>query len=121
MKRSELKAIIKEVVTQLNPSKQWDADGYEVEVDGKTYFVNANFEWDVESVDYQFDPRRGQGGQGRDLRAEVPQHVIEIEAFGEDDQPVTDPNLLKKIEDAVFDEFTNSDSGVRGHNWDKWM
>ena len=121
MKRSELKSLIREVVAQLAPTKQWDADGFDVEVDGKPYHAFANFEWQPESVDYQFDPRRGQGGQGRDLRAEVPQYVSEIEAYDENDQPVIDESLLKKIEDAVFDEFINSDYESRNPSWDRWM
>ena len=76
MKKSELKSLIKEIIAEVQTA--WDADGYEIVVDGKPYFVNANFIWEEDSVDYRFDPNRGVGGQGQDLIAEVPQTVDEL-------------------------------------------
>lgn len=100
--------------------KDWDVDEMHVNVDGKEYFTYANFDWEEKSIGHRHDPRRGYSGQGQDEVGNVPVKVSEIEAFDENDTPITDPSLLAKISKAVIQKFSESEEGVRGRKWDKW-
>ena len=117
MKRSELKAIIKEVVTEVMKNS-WEAEEYQITLEGQIYFVYANFRWEEESINYRYDPTKE---NGQDLVADIPVEVDEIEAFDVDGIPVSDPAVLEKLKDSVLDEFVNSDEGVRNKHWGQWM
>lgn len=100
---------------------KWEAQGFEITVDGKMFFVNADFKWDFQAVDHAFDPSRGFAGMGRDLLAEVPVSIVAIEIFGSDDAGESVPlALVKGIREAMLSEVRESDIGKRGERWTKW-
>ena len=77
---------------------QYEWSREELNVGGKMYDVYCNFEFERESIDYQFDPRQD---KGRDVYAMVPTTVRDIKVYESDPQgngpEVTDPNLLTTI------------------------
>jgi hypothetical protein len=99
----------------------WQADGYEIEVDGVSYYVNANFEWNRQSVDHRHDYSRGYSGQGQDLIADVPVAVEEIEIWGADEFDAVLVSVKKEIAEKVLDLFANSEQGTRNAEWGRWM
>jgi hypothetical protein len=102
-------------------TKQWEADGFEIEIDGVVFFVNANFEWETDSVDYRFDPSRGYAGAGQDRIAEVPARVSEIEIFGADDADTVPIALRATLAARVLEEFAATENGVRNSRWGAWL
>ncbi len=102
-------------------TKQWDADGYEIEIAGKVYFVNANFTWERQSVDHRHDYSRGYSGQGQDLIADVPASVEEIEIWGEDDADAVPLAVRAELTARVWEEFASSERGTRNATWGAWM
>jgi hypothetical protein len=118
---SKLRSIVNEVIGE-EMGKTWEADEVQIDLNGKKYFVYANFEWNEKSVDYNFDPRRGHSGQGHDIMGEVPTEVSEIVAYEErtGDQ-VTDPSILEKLKGKVLAEFSETENGVRNKRNADWM
>jgi hypothetical protein len=101
--------------------KQWEADGFEIVVAGVAYFVNANFNWETDSVDYRFDPSRGYSGQGQDLIAEVPACVEEIEIFGAEETDAVPVSVRAELSARILEEFASSERGTRSPRWGRWM
>lgn len=93
----------------------------EIAIDGKTFFVSANFDWERDAVDYRFDPSRGYSGQGQDLLAEVAFAVLEIEIWGADVSDTISLSLVKQISEKTLDLFRNSEDGTRPLGWGAWM
>lgn len=119
MKKSELKQLIREVITEViqsQPQRHWDADEFEVEVNGKRYFVNADFNWQQKAVGHR--PMPGDG-HGRDQMAEVPVSIKDIEATDEDGNGVLDQKMLNDIGEIVIDRFADSEQGMRNPSWAK--
>lgn len=102
-------------------NKQCDADGWEIEVNGKPFFVNANFSWERQSVDYDIDPRRGYSGQGRDRIADVSGDVEEIEIFGAEEETPVEIADVPAIREAIATAFRESDHGAKNFSWGSWM
>lgn len=105
----------------MKANHQWEADGFEIVIDGNVFFVNANFDWERDAIDYVFDPRRGYAGQGRDTLAEVAFAVSEIEIFGESDESPVSLSYVKQIRETVLTMFRESDAGVRNIRPGAWM
>lgn len=106
----------------MNSTKQWEADGYEIEINGQSFLVNADFKWERDSVDYQFDPRRGFSGQGRDTLADVAFEVDSLEIFGPVDMgEAVEISLVKTISEKILDIFRNSQKGCKNVGFGAWM
>lgn len=102
-------------------TKQWDADGYEIEVGGVCYYVNANFVWERQAVDHRHDYSRGYSGQGQDLLADVPASVEEIEIWGPEETDAVLISHRAEIQARVWEEFASSERGTRNASWGRWM
>jgi|SRR6478736_2194342 len=98
----------------------WDADNWEITVAGEMFFVSAVFNWEKDSVDYQFNPSRGYAGQGRDLMAEVACDVLALEIFADDDSKAIELSKVAAIRKAILDTFRESEYGTRSPAWQKW-
>ena len=96
----------------------WDAEGHEIKIDGKLFFVSAVFDWERDSVDYQFDAR---SGQGRDRIGMVACDVLALEIWGEDDALAIEIAHVKEISARILREFRNSEAGCRPVGWGAWM
>jgi hypothetical protein len=102
-------------------SQHWDADDMEIELDGKTYYVNAKFTWGEHAISHRHDPTRGWNGQGQDLRAEIPEAVEEIEAVDDTDQPVLDQRILSRLGEMALERFRDEEKGKRNPKWGNWV
>lgn len=105
----------------MKTTKTWEADGMEISVNGREFFVYANFSWERESVDYRFDPTRGFSGQGQDRIADVAREVSEIEVFGADDSEAVLIADLPAEKEAVLTAFRESEHGAKNFSWGRWM
>lgn len=114
--KQNLKSIIKEVLSEMGHGI-WDVKDQEIELNGRTYFVNAMYTWELEAIDHRHDPMRG---QGQDEMADVVQDVKKIEVFDENSTPVTDPSIIQKLKEMSLDEFVHSGEGIRNRGWDRW-
>lgn len=102
-------------------SNNWDADTHEIEAGGKIFFVSAVFDWERDSIDYQFDPLQGYSGAGRDRIALVACAVLKIEIWGENDGDAVEIALVKQISETLLAEFRDSGKGVQDARWGRWL
>lgn len=105
----------------MKTTKTWEADGWEISVNGKDFFVYANFSWERESVDYRFDPSRGYAGQGQDRIADVAKEVEEIEIYGADDETPVAIADVPAVKEAVLTAFRDSEHGAKNFSWGAWL
>lgn len=99
--------------------KTWDADSFEITVNGKMFFVNAIFDWEWDAVDYEFDAR---AFQGRDTMARIPFAVSEIEIFGPDEMgECVELALVELIKETLISSFRETMAGTFESYKGQWM
>jgi len=90
-----------------------------VDVDGIAYDVAADFNWETESVDHEFNPSFG---MGRDLMAQVAQSVAAIRVLeNETEKEVSDPALLERIKEATLQQWERLGLATQATKWGRWM
>ncbi len=99
-------------------NKAWQADELEISVDGKVFFVYANFNWQKKAVDYQFDRA---ANQGRDMFADVPFEVSEIEVHAEMHGDAVEISLLKDIREITLETYKTAGHGMKNIFWGDWL
>ena len=118
----EMGTVVSDAVP-FNPSDyEWEG---EVALNGVEYYVFANFEYEEGSVDYQFDPRRGHSGQGRDSLADLPFQTTNMKAFvygpGDKEEEVTDPKILEALSSEVVKLARGNSNYTKFKGHGSWM